>query len=391
MRRRIALPVVVLVLLWLGAVVYLRTPPAQTADIKALQSSAPSHRGPEDNPATETHAAITDEETQESSASSPPRPTEKVQTEAPGQDGPPPESEEDAPPLAWEELEQHVPIDPHLTGLHRVLERQNRQANPEHARLHSAAVMAGSKKHRIRRRTSPAEPARNSDVQDASESETADPEHDHPHVMAYAGIQPDVKQAYKETTLNRSEVKQYLQGDPVDPSIELSANDVPYIYVIAEGDGCPEWFKLNMRNTLFAQRYGTGYMKPSHTDAHETVLIEGGTAGCADFCTNHGIVHHTMPAPELALHWELIGKAYPKDKDIKENLWLQSVIRYFMLHLFLQKTALKRFIYLDWDTVVYVPSHSAWRLFDSTDVKLASCVYPPVSYTHLTLPTKRIV
>ena len=78
-------------------------------------------------------------------------------------------------------------------------------------------------------------------------------------------------------------------------------------------------------------------------------------------------------------YWKLLKTRYddnPVDK-VEDNIWLQSIMRYFVLNVAIQKTKIKRFIYVDWDTSVFVSAAAAWGVVESGDVQIASCIYPP--------------
>jgi hypothetical protein len=137
----------------------------------------------------------------------------------------------------------------------------------------------------------------------------------------------------------------------------------------------------------------------AHGEVGGVVLIEGPNPHGSSFCKENGIVHHSVPKGRNLIYRSLMEQVpgatlwNNKGGSVREhqnstsydvagstNLWLLAVIRYFYLHDFIRASQVPRFIYLDWDTVVYVPAPAAWRIFAAADppIHMASGTgYPP--------------
>ena len=81
----------------------------------------------------------------------------------------------------------------------------------------------------------------------------------------------------------------------------------------------------------------------------------------------------------MVRYWDLIKLKYtqPPGEPHENNLWLQSIVRYFALNMVVQRSKIQRFVYLDWDTAVFVSSAAAWGVVGPAEVSIATCVYPP--------------
>jgi hypothetical protein len=180
-----------------------------------------------------------------------------------------------------------------------------------------------------------------------------------------------------------SDLKQSGQGAERLP-LTLNSDDVPYIFVVPALKGaCPVWFTTNMESTVYVQNTESGVEVPQ-----KVILVEGGNPGCAEWCTKNGATHVSLPDKDIERYWGLIRESYPANfamdwdqtlTDHRNNLWLQSIMRYFMLNQFVQSSGLQKFVYLDWDTTVYIPSREAWTIMQKAHVQIASCIYPPFS------------
>ena len=81
----------------------------------------------------------------------------------------------------------------------------------------------------------------------------------------------------------------------------------------------------------------------------------------------------------MVRYWDLIKLKYmqPPGELHENNLWLQSIVRYFALNIVVQRSKIQRLVYLDWDTAVFVSSAAAWGVVGPAEVSIATCVYPP--------------
>ena len=78
-------------------------------------------------------------------------------------------------------------------------------------------------------------------------------------------------------------------------------------------------------------------------------------------------------------YWDLIKSKYiqPPGEPHESNLWLQSIVRYFALNIVVQRSKIQHFVYLDWDTAVFVSSAAAWGVVGPAEVSITTCIYPP--------------
>jgi hypothetical protein len=140
--------------------------------------------------------------------------------------------------------------------------------------------------------------------------------------------------------------------------------------------GCqlPRWFELNLLSTKVAQA------ADARGEAGAVVLVEGPLPYGVDFCEENGIVHYSVPGKRHFIYRSLmeqvtngsLGTLFKTNSDTpsavgSSNLWLLSVIRYFFVHDFVRASQVARFVYVDWDTVVYIPSAAAWRILAAAD------------------------
>ena len=81
----------------------------------------------------------------------------------------------------------------------------------------------------------------------------------------------------------------------------------------------------------------------------------------------------------MVRYWDLIKSKYtqPPGEPHEQNLWLQSIVRYFALNIVVQRSKIQRLVYLDWDTAVFVSSAAAWGVVGPAEVSITTCIYPP--------------
>ena len=161
--------------------------------------------------------------------------------------------------------------------------------------------------------------------------------------------------------------------------LTLHSSDIPYIFVVPELKGeCPSWFIENMESTKYVQEIAKGVKDPN-----KVILVEGGKPKCAEWCYENGVTHVALAENEIERYWQILMDSYPANfntpgiTEHRNNLWLQSIVRYFMLNHFVQSSGLQHLIYLDWDTTVYIPSSEAWNIMQKVNIRIASCIYPP--------------